>query len=176
MILLKNFYLKNISIIGRVAIGIECLELMIKEELKTDTFDYVISFLQEFVENEDINIADWEELSAELMPCCINDSNYSVKEFEIISENTYTELKKWYEEIGEDCRDTINKIIEIASLYFYTIIPLYSFETIILTNDILNLCKKNTGYIPNIDAYRKMKFSENGGWGISMKIQEIKIQ
>lgn len=42
-----------------------------------------------------------------------------------------------------------------------------------LTNEILSLCKKKVGYIPNLDNYKKMRFSENRGWGFCKLREEI---
>ena len=142
--------IKRISILGRVAIGIECLELMIEPKYKTEVFDFITSFLWEFVENENIVIVDWEEISAEITPDSILNTPYSDTDFELIGEEKYNNLSIFYSKIGKDCCMVIDKIVDIASLHFYTIIPSYSSETYKLTKEVLSLCEDKIGYIPNM--------------------------
>ena len=155
----------QISIIGRVAIGIECLETMVNSDYKTEVHDFVLNFLYQFVENDNIVIVDWEEIAAEITPDTIINTPYSSEDFELINKDFYNDLSCFYKKIGSDCCVVIDKIIEIASLHFYTTIPLCSFETAKLTKDILCICHSNIGYLPNIDNYKKSSFKENHGWG-----------
>lgn len=158
--------IQKVSIIGRVAIGIACLEHMLPETKYPKTLSILLSFLNKFIYDPNIVIDEWEELSAEIIPDVILNMSYSEDEFVVISQSEYLDFEIFYQEVGEKCCLVIDKIVEIAGIHFYTSILSYSPETVKLTQDILNICETEVGSIPNIILYKECKFNKNNGWGV----------
>ncbi|WP_291725841.1 hypothetical protein [Bernardetia sp.] len=166
---METINIKKISIKGRVAMGIACLKYMLPATIYTEPLYKVLSFLNRFIYDPNIDIADWEELSAEIIPDVILNMSYS-DEFTLISQAEYLSFKMLYQDIGENSCLVIDKIVDIASIHFYSAIPSYSPETLKLVEEILEICKAETGSLPNLDLYKKCRFSKNHGWGEVIKM------
>jgi len=95
--------LKKISITGRLAFGITCLEQYIKEQnLKNKWLDRLIDVLWEFTTSEDLE--EWDNKISDLDPSNIIDkhSDNKASDYDSLTEFEFNELKKYYSGISND--------------------------------------------------------------------------
>lgn len=160
--------LKKISIRGRMAIGIKCLETYL-EDLKIDKekeIQKLLSELWEFISSESLD--KWEEKITEYEPMCIREvfelENYGEYNFLSIEEiNRYHEI---YTKKGNQLEEMISYVIEIGTSNLFAGTEKYSKPSLNSTIEVLEIMQKNNLSIPDLAKFAKSKYSEFHGWGL----------
>ncbi|MGR7814561.1 hypothetical protein [Lacinutrix undariae] len=156
--------LKKISIRGRFAYGMKCLEQYVKEnELKDELIVKILDNLWEFTNSDELDV--WDEKISDLNPKHIlNIQPEKIEsEFPTITVNEYHELKKFYENSDTDFIIMVENVIEIGTGNLYGGIDEYSSWTLEPTLEMIK--SMNLKRIPNIKNFEFSKFSEDNGWG-----------
>ena len=133
--------LKKISIRGRFAFGMTCLEQYAKEnELSDELSNRIFDNLWEFTTTNKLDV--WEEK--------ISNSH----DIEIFCNSS-----------DKDFVSMIKKVIEIGTGNLYGGTDQYSSWTLEPTLELLKLSELKIKQMPKIKSFQFSKFSEDGGWG-----------
>jgi len=154
---------KEISIRGRVAWCILCLENAIKfYGLEDLNWDFIFSLLWSYTNGK---VGNWHYPMAEAMPASILTTPYSKRDMENLTESQYDELKKLYSSGNEVTNFIIDKVFEVGTRDLYSSIVNDSPDTIKYTEEIKEVMEKNKIPLPDISLFKKIPISENEGWG-----------
>jgi len=165
-----QFRLRQISIPGRLAYSIECLEnvisILIDKSIiiKSDEIfiRLIIDRLWEFTESQDLSV--WEKRGVEISPFVIFDvheENY-FEDYETLSVQELHDLKSFYEKCPNYLNDVIDNCVEIGLSNLYGGITGVAQTSIDKVKNIIELLAENKIKIPNVDRYSKFKFKN--GW------------
>jgi hypothetical protein len=145
----------DISIRGRLAFGMACLERMVSV-MKYDNelfHSTIFPAIWEFCSTEDFG--DWEQQIREVDPACV-------------LENTIeTPLKKLYGTLPKELQSTISNVIETGTANIYGSTGSYSplsLQPLMLVIQTMNSLDIK---VPDIQSFKKSAFSEYHGWGKS---------
>ncbi|WP_108867402.1 hypothetical protein [Aquimarina aquimarini] len=162
----------DISIRGRVAYAIMCLENAIKW-YKKDNLDWSFLFqlLWSFMKG---NVADWHYPMAEATPRSILfDAEYSVKEMNYINREEYSKLTNLYNSSNEVIIFILNKLFEIGTRDLYSSISNNSLDTLEYLEDIIDIMNKNKIPLPEVKFFKKFSINENNGWGRELNRSDL---
>lgn len=169
----QNF--EDISIKGRVAYGINCLENAINHyNYGKEKWQFVLGQLWKFTDIEYLD--DWYYQTAEFMPDSIlEDEKYNEADFEFIDKAQFYKLYDLYTNANEPVKRMIRMIFDIGSKELYGKIQGHSDSTLKHLKEVMNLCQSENIKLPNGEIYRKYSFEENGGWGESFEGREMSL-
>ncbi len=109
--------LSNISLRGRVAFALCCLEQAIdKFGDKNSTWNLVLEKLWAFTDTK--LIAEWQEMLAECIPGVILSNNFS-DEFELITRAEFNNLRSLYQNTHIDLCKIVTSIFDIGSIELF---------------------------------------------------------
>ncbi len=159
--------IKKISINGRMALGVICLERFVKlKELHNN--EEVLELLELLWEFTSSNTLDkWEEKIKEYQPCCIEET-YKEKKYEDYEFLTKEKIKKYYKlykESSPDLEEMVESVIEIGCGNLYGGTGEYSKWTLNPTVTVLKIMKRNEIDIPDLKIFERSSFKEKHGWG-----------
>jgi hypothetical protein len=138
-----------ISITGRFAFGVTCLEQICHEwQVNTDKINELIELLWSFTLSNDLSI--WEKQINEILPVYIN---------EIPIKFGFEFLDKSKQEI---LSEIILEVIEIGGANLYGAFD--SKLTMVHTLKVASLLENNMA-LPDIKPFKKSKVTEFHGWG-----------
>lgn len=143
----------NISIRGRLAFGMTCLEKLVTyfnadhPLLRTVVFPKI----WEFTSTDDLG--EWEESINNVDPICVLD------------DSTESDLKTLYKKLPKDLVSTIEDVICIGTLNMYGGTGTNSPSTLKPLNEVLKTMTKLKLPLPDIQTFKKSTFSESHGWG-----------
>ncbi|WP_047547413.1 hypothetical protein [Psychroserpens sp. Hel_I_66] len=158
--------LKKISIRGRLAYGMKCLEQYVKEnEINDELIDKVFDILWEFTTSDELDV--WDEKISDFNPKHIlNIKPEKIEsEYPTITINEYYELKKFYENSDTDFISMIEKVIEIGTGNLYGGTDEYSSWTLEPTLEVIKMSELKLEHIPDITKFKSFEYSEDKGWG-----------
>lgn len=157
--------IKLISIRGRVALGIVCLEkyldkINLTEDLRIQR---ITKSLWAFASTDDIEYWDTTvtqyELNHEGCPVAI--------EIVFIEDKRHVfNYNDLYKNAPKDLSEFISSIIKIGINNIYSGTGLYSETTLTPTLEVLDLMDKNSLEIPSLEIFKKSSFKEKHGWGL----------
>jgi hypothetical protein len=168
--MLINF--RNISIRGRVAYGICCLENAIRHyNLEHLDWSFILELLWSYT---DQNIGRWHEFMSE----CSADSILEELEFEKkgirnISFFEYQKLRDLYLKSNPIINQIINTIVDIGTYDLYASIVNNSPKTIEYIDELIVLMDQNNILLPDIIFFQKFTINENEGWGCPFVKKDI---
>ncbi|MEN0048749.1 MAG: hypothetical protein AAF806_16930 [Bacteroidota bacterium] len=160
--------LKKISITGRMALGIRCLETNL-QDLGLLDYPEVQRMLSDFWEyTSSNNLVEWEEKILEYEPWFLfaNVERTGFKGFKHLSND---EAKKIYDVIKRFERrlsEIITEVIEIGISNLYSGVRKYSECSLRATMNVMEMLEAMKIPLPNLEIFEKSKFSEHHGWGI----------
>ncbi|WP_409446088.1 hypothetical protein [Mariniflexile rhizosphaerae] len=158
--------MKKISIRGRFAFGMKCLEqYAIENELSDKCINKIFDSLWEFTSSDELDI--WEEKISDINPkyiLNINPENIET-EFPTITLDEYYEIKEFYKSSDKHFVSMVSEIIEIGVGNLYGGTDDYSSWTLNPTLELIKLAELNLKQIPKIENFEFSKFSEDNGWG-----------
>lgn len=159
-------FLKKISIRGRMALGISCLEIAIKELGLSDdnAFECLCSDLWEFVS---ANNKNWEEKINRYYPVVLvkNMDWGQINIDKFLSTNKEQESDAICQEMAALFEELIDQVIYIGTSNLYGGTGEYSQWSLEPTLKVLSIMEQLHFRIPNLIPFSKSKFSEVHGWG-----------
>ncbi len=163
-------HFKTISITGRLAFAIKCLEQYIKEQqLESTWLDRLIELLWDFTTSEDLG--KWDKKISDLDPNNIIDKHPDNKasDYDSLTEAEFNELKKYYTGISDALSLLIDLTIDIGTSNLYGGTGEYSKYTLESTLRVYWFAKENITKIPDINTFKISPYSEGRGWGNSIE-------
>jgi hypothetical protein len=165
---------KKISIRGRFAFGIMCIEeYLLENKIENPCIEKLLMHLWEFTESENLDI--WDERISDLNPNNILEVDYEKfpNDFPTINASEYRELKKIYENLNADLIKLISETIEIGISNLYGGTGEYSKYSLIPTLEVYKIAEKIISKKPDVDNFVQFKYSESNGWGNKFTKQKL---
>lgn len=169
--------LKEISIWGRIAYGICCLENFITaQDYSKVEWAVVFELLWSFSDEEYYD--EWLFKVAEFLPENILENEaFDEGEWDFIDEDLFYVLRELYSETP--FIDEINLILlaihNICCAELYTLTKVPATKSLIMTEQLIEQLKKLKFELPNIALFTPFSIHYKDCWGIAMKRSEIKI-
>lgn len=156
---------KMISIRGRVAYSIRCLEnVLIQYKCNTDKWIFILEKLWSYTDIDFFD--DWHYCMAELIPESVLESeDYQPDDFDFITESQFKEAYQLYSTTEGVIKDTINMIFDIGISEFYGRLENYGQKTLVNLERLLVYLKTKAIALPDIDNFRKLSYEIANGWG-----------
>ena len=156
--------MKNLSIRARVAFAILCLEYLL-DYFKYDSYKWAV-IIDKLWEYTNSNVGKWHEHLSEMTPFSIEEEiEFEKKGCDYISKSKHDELKELYKNVHPDVLRIINLIFEIGTRDLYSSITNSSPDTLLYTNEIIEILKKHKVEIPSTEKLAKYPIDQNEGWG-----------
>lgn len=165
---------KTVSISGRVAFGIHCLEAALKQyNYDTPEVRLILARIREFVEKDDLDV--WERRVTEIAPSSILDGHPAniFEQYETISLEYLISLKKLYESMQSLLKDLIDAVIDIGKSNLYGGVGAYSEYSLREVDKVIDIMNDLQVPVPESTPYFISPFSENGGWGITRLMSDF---
>ncbi len=164
--------IKTISIRGRVAYSILCLEkLMVHKKYELLEYDFVLSKLWSYTF---INLGKWHYEMAEITPRAIEeDIPFKEKGCDYIKDTEHDYLLEIYKKTDNSIKDIIYLIFQIGTLDLYASIIDNSRRTIELVMKIEDVLKRNHVALPDINLLKKFRIEINQGFGKAFIKEDI---
>ncbi|MEP0265875.1 hypothetical protein [Dokdonia sp.] len=162
--------IKKISIRGRLAFGINCIENYLTENnIVNQYMVMLVDTLWEATTSERLDL--WEKKISDLDPSNILDphpENFP-SDYKLLTETAFYELKTFYINADEKFIFLIENTIEIGIGNLYGGTQKYSPTTLASTLDVHKIAISVLKEIPDINKFQFSKFSEHSGWGNPIK-------
>lgn len=159
---------REVSVKGRVAYGIVCLEKSLCfYKCPIDKWKWLLEKLWEFTNVEFLDT--WFYEVAEYLPDVILDCEYDSSEYEYLSEKQFYELQDTYKTSNSVLNQIIEIIFEIVSVDLYAKLIDHSPNTLNSLNKLKNILLENNIELPDASQFIPFSFKANNGWGESFK-------
>lgn len=161
----------NISIRGRVAYAVLCLEKAIVH-FGFDKYDwsFVLNLLWSITNTK---LGSWHYPLAECTGRSIINDEGNLEDLEFLTKDKFWELNKLYKKSNNVILRIIDLIFEISTRDLYASIVNGSPDTLKYLQEIIDTMDQNKISLPNMEFIKKLPISENGGWGRDFTRQEI---
>lgn len=165
--------LKGISIRGRFAFGVKCLEKYIEQnKISNKWTEKLFDTLWEFTHSSRLDL--WHDKINDLDPWNLLDPNSGIpSDYKTLKEDEFYELKDFYNSLNKNFVDMIGCTIEIGTGNLYGGTGRYSQASLNPTIELVKIAKKELIELPNIKAFMFTKFSEDDGWGNHFEKNQI---
>ena len=162
--------LKEMSIKGRFAFAMRCLELLLDKERDIDKpiVQRILAQLWSYTKSDRLD--DWEEEVFAFDPQL---QAVDIEEFSSPAKKEIEEIREYYLTASETVRELISAIISIGRDNLYAATIDYSKSTLTPTVRVMNLTQEVVGRIPDVESFRKFAFSDRDGWGISFGREDV---
>lgn len=156
---------KNISIRGRVAYGIACLErALLVYHCQNSMWNSVLEKLWSYTSVKYLD--DWYYEIAEYLPDSISETTeYISSEFEFLSEEQFNDLKILYGESNIIIEKLFRLIFEMGTIDIYGKLEKHSMNTLDKLGEILKIMNIANIELPEIQFFLKYRYEDNNGWG-----------
>jgi hypothetical protein len=173
---------KMISIRGRFAFGLFCLENLIEcYQIKSDLLDEIIKDIGNFTDLK--KLGAMEDYFYNIKPWCvesdfpkIKDNPHKLHEFgyDDFSLDDLKNLYELYQLLPGDLKAILNNLTSIANSQISAGCGEYSPLTLEPTLKIIDIMEKHShAQMPNIEKFLFSGFSENHGWGNRFNYKKI---
>lgn len=144
---------KHISIRGRLAFGMICLEKLVQTRNADHPLLHTVVFpkIWEFTSSPDLS--EWEQMINLVDPSTV------------LYDDVDPDLKSLYQKLPEDIVDTISNVIEIGAGNIYGGTGEYSPYTLKPLHAVIHTLMKLQLPLPDMAPFEKSGFHEDGGWG-----------
>ena len=161
---------KLISIRGRLAYGIFCLEQAFKESNKENELSSkIIKILWEFTTSE--NLSEWEEEITDYEPIYVNDDSFIG--YETLTNDQVLELKGFYKNLPYNIIQLIENSIDIGMSNLYSGTGEFSPSSLEPTMKVFKTAQLSLSKKPNPEAFLISKYTEFHGWGNNINRQDF---
>lgn len=168
----KNEF-KKISIRGRVAFAICCLESIIMA-CRYDINDWSVLLNKLWLIAELEDVSDWLYITAECLPENILEAaSYDYGSFQYINEDEYEQLYKLYSECKEDIWELIEIIFDLGTAQMYSNIKGFSEETLSEIEKVITFMKAKNINMPSVSQFRMLLYYD--GWGETFDRKELSL-
>lgn len=164
--------LRDISIRGRVAFSICCLNSIVRA-LNYSHLDWSFLLNKLWVYTSAEYLDDWEDMGAEIKPDTIMYyEKYEPADFEIISKEDYDRLRSVYQVVD-------SRVLKIVDLIFYIgTIDLYGKvlkegKSLEYLQRIIAIMEESGSPLPNLELFEDYKFELEEGWGARFTVIDI---
>lgn len=155
----------NISIRGRIAFCIMCVENYMKSTYPTANFSVVSKLMWNIVGDSDY-IDNSAYHFMEIIPEYLYEFDSFVdSDFEYISEIEYEACKDLLSPSDETLNLIMHRIYDIAMEYAYEAIPTAGKKTIDYLFDVINILEERHIPLPDIASVLSSTFDQHDGWG-----------
>ncbi|WP_345225298.1 hypothetical protein [Hymenobacter koreensis] len=157
--------MKHVSIRGRVAFCIVCLEIAIHNlKFSSPASRHLLAKLWDYVSSCQLDI--WHEEMAEYLPSSIIETErFQEEDFDDLSEYNFGQLRNWYQTLPKGVVDMIECIFVVGTVNLYGEITGYSTETLKPTMRVAGLMQQLKLPLPEIARFEKSAFADFDGWG-----------
>lgn len=160
---MNNNKFENISMNGRMAYIILCIESYLKELFPNKKWDCLSARMWE-VTSEYWD--EWDDKFIEIIPEYLFEfDNYEDSNFEVLSQEDYDYYSEQFIDMPEDFNQLLLSLHEMQKIYCYSSIPGIGTESIQLIEKVCIILEKNDVTIPDISSVSFSEFSEKEGWG-----------
>lgn len=155
----------NISLRGRVAYAISCLENMISAlEYDINDWEIVLNYLWTFTDIRYLD--DWNEIIVEVIPeNLLEFETYEEQKFAHLSKEEYLYLRKLYKSCDLSIHILIREIFELGISHAYSVIEGHGKNSLKCMEQIILFMEKNQFPLPDVRLFLMYSFEENRGWG-----------
>lgn len=155
--------IEEISLRGRIAYAIMCIEAYLKNEYPNKNW---IILSQKMWEATNSFLDEWSFSFGEFIPEFVFEfPDYESSYFEYISKNDYYSLTELYNGVNSDVNELLMLLDIIVQLYLYTSIPGIGKQSIDILKEIEEYLISKKIMLPNLQKISFSKFSELHGWG-----------
>ena len=164
--------LSNISIRGRVAFSLCCLNTLIKK-FKLDDLEWEFLFEKLWQYTSTKYLDEWHMEFAEYIPETImHYDKYDKNDFEYVTDDLFNRLRILYSELNEDVKEIINLVFYMGTIELYGKVQKRgkSFEYF---EEIIRLMIKYKVSLPRISQFEKYEFDKGDGWGDMIKREDV---
>lgn len=161
---MMNF--NNISIRGRFAFGMKCLEACLESNgIKEDSLNEIISKSWEFTTSVRMDI--WLEEMVPLVPNHVLEYTQEdpMEEFTHIGKTKTLILREMYLKIPKFINQIFMNSFYIGREHIYSKVKNNSPETIEYLNEIIELMESNEVPLPSKNKYLELEINKERGWG-----------
>ncbi|MBR1472483.1 MAG: hypothetical protein IJ600_12700 [Lachnospiraceae bacterium] len=153
----------NISMNGRMAYAILCVEKYLKEKYPDDNWDDLSKLMWTVTS---IYWDEWDNKFIEIIPEYLFEFNsYAESDFEEISEDEYNSFVALLRDKSDTINQLLMKLHKIQEVYSYSSIPDNGKEASQLVLDIYHILEQGDIALPDLDIVSFSNFSERDGWG-----------
>ena len=153
----------NISMNGRMAYAILCVEKYLKEKFPNDNWDNLSKLMWNVTA---IYWDEWDNKFIEIIPEYLFEfSTYAESDFEEITEEEYNSFVSLLKDKPATLNDLLMKLHQIQEVYSYSSIPDNGKEASQIVLDICSILKNDGISLPDINTVTFSNFSERNGWG-----------
>ncbi len=153
----------NISMNGRMAYAILCIEKYLQEKFPDDNWTELSMLMWSATS------AYWDEWAnkfIEINPEYLFEfKTYAESGFEAISEAEYNSFVALLKDKPDTVNSLLMKLYEIQEVYCYSSIPANGKEASQIVLDICDILEQNSITLPDISTVSFSRFSERNGWG-----------
>jgi hypothetical protein len=163
MVLIEEF--QDISIRGRLAYGMCCLEKMVDHFNSNNSLLTLLVFpkIWEFTSSSALD--EWERYMNEIDPVCILDPQATFRNFPSLNKKTFDELALLYKTLPKVITETVSDVIQIGTANIYGGTNNNSPSTSKPLNRVIKSMQTQKILLPNIATFKKAVFNEFHGWG-----------
>ncbi|HEY9009344.1 MAG TPA: hypothetical protein VIM75_24575 [Ohtaekwangia sp.] len=168
---MKSQEFTNISIRGRVAFAILCLEKAIIH-FGFDIYDwsFVLNLLWSITNTK---LGSWHYPLAECTGRSIINDEGHLDDLEFLTKEKFWELNKLYKNANHAILRMIDLIFEISTRDLYASIVNASPDTLKYLQEIIDMMNQNEIPLPDAKLFQKFPITENEGWGREFSRDEI---
>jgi len=160
----------NISIRGRVAFSIHCLNAAIRHfNMEELPWSFLLHKLWSFTTIQHLD--DWHEATAEVIPSAVEHDEYT-PDFRFTSKEEFDGLLNLYHQVNKGTKEIINLVFYIGTCELYGKVSRGGMSLEYMRS-LFKIMNKNNIPLPDIGAFKKFSFEENNGWGKNFTQEEI---
>lgn len=168
----KDF--NNISMVGRYAYALLCIEKLFSTKHKDKNFKQVFSFLWRGTKE---NV--WDSMS-EFAQDLTNDFLFASQEYDqdnfiIINQDNFKEFYTLFDDMNDISNKCFKLLFEFLTVYENTGISGFGKESIDILFELFDVLKENDVSLPSLDLVNFSKFSERNGWGNNFDGSKLSI-
>ncbi|MCQ2554289.1 MAG: hypothetical protein MJ171_01385 [Clostridia bacterium] len=165
---MNNEQIKNLSMNGRMAYSIMCIEKFLMQIYPEKSWE-ILS--REMWKVTNMYWDEWDFRFMEVMPQYLFEkSNYEESEFEYITEDEYDAFCRLYK--GSTSGDESDELVilidhlhQLAQVYSYSDIPGVGEESLIIIESLCMMLQKKNVELPDASILAFSDFKEKSGWG-----------
>ena len=157
----KDF--ENISMIGRMAYGILCVESYLQSRFPDDDWTTLSELMWEATSSY---WDEWDNKFIEVIPEYLFEKvSFVESAFDCLTETEYNSFTELLKDKPSAVNDLLMKLHELQEVYCYTNIPGRGDEAIQIVLDICGILTQEGVELPSVSFVEFSSFSEKNGWG-----------
>ena len=170
--------LNNISMNGRMAYSIMCIENYLKNLYPFKNWALLSKKMWPVTSSY---WDEWADMFIEIIPQYLFEfQTYKDSNFEHLSESDYIAFSNLFHSIpSKGDTDEINnlllKLLKLEEVYSYSEIPNFGTESIDIVMDICTILESHKISLPDIDKVQFSSFNEKKGWGNQFDGEKLSI-